>query len=163
MTPPRYLRPTGLLDVQARRSRLRLMGPVSLVIAASTVFCLTCLLYLWQDSEITTATARVAHLQQVLVQAQETNKTLSAQASRLQSPSRVEAEATRKYGMQLVQEDHVQWVPPVVLTPIFAANSAGRSVAGRQAAASAGLPRRAGGPLDAWWQAASHALGALFR
>ena len=154
MTPPRYLRPPGFVP---SRPRVRVMGPVSLVIAASTLFCVTCLFYLWQDAQITTGTARVAHLQQELLAANQARQTLVIQAERLQSQSRIEAEATHKYGMQ--QEDHVQWVPISILTPVLSQPLAAHH--GRPPMAVAAL--RPHGLAAGWWQQAGHALAALFR
>jgi hypothetical protein len=167
---PRHLRPVSPTEANAPQRRAWVIGPVSLFIAATAVFCLTCLLYLWQDSQITTASQRIARLTLELSAAQATNQALSMRALTLQSQSRIETEATSHYRMQPVPEPQVQWVPISLFRSASPAALAAAGLGG-QASAQGGAPTRAatraGGAnhslLASWWQAAGHALAALFR
>jgi hypothetical protein len=98
------------------------------------------------------------------------NQALSMRALTLQSQSRIEAEAMTLYHMQPVREPQVQWVPIAILHSVndpalAAAGPRGQALAGRgtasPAARAAATAHRS--LLTSWWQAASHALAALFR
>ena len=156
----RHLHALSATENRPPARRPWVIGPVSLFIAATALFCLVCLLYLWQDGQIKTAGQRVHQLQVIKAERMAENQRLTNLALSLQSPDRIRDVATTLYRMVPAQPDQVQWVDSTILAPALAGRA--RSDPARLLAA-APRARPASGPLSAWWQAAGHALAALFR
>jgi hypothetical protein len=153
---------------RSSKQRVWFMGPVSLFIAVMVLFCLICLVYLWEDSTITTANARIAQLLQTRANVEQIQQTLSLQALTLQSQQRIQIEAIEHDHLQLAQDSQVQWIPAAVVAPALAAARASEQrAAAHTSLAATGIGGRAtalaNNAPSAWWQAASHALAALFR
>jgi cell division protein FtsL len=79
-------------------SRLAQAGPVVLFIAATLIAGMTCILYLWQQSQILATSQDLAGLNRTLVVLQQQRDDLLAQVQSLQSVTHVIAQAD-KYGM----------------------------------------------------------------
>lgn len=156
----RHLHALSATENRPPSRRPWVIGPVSLFIAATILFCLVCLLYLWQDGQIKTAGQRVHQLRVIQLERLAENQRLANLALSLQSPDRIRDVATTLYQMVPAQPDQVQWVDSTILAPALAGRA--RPDPTRSLAATT-RARPVSGPLAAWWQAAGHALAALFR
>ena len=105
----------AMRDLSAATPRVGGVGPVTLFIAAVLIAGMTCILYLWQQSQIVAGQQEIAQADTQITLLNQQYSDLVAQRESLKAVTNVIAEA-RKYGMvqNSLQNDKVLALVPIV-------------------------------------------------